>query len=128
MRKKITVVLVTMFVAMFLTACSTNITAEEYKELENVAYEVKNAEGEYQLPKGFEVEYTDSTKINQITIIKGASTGDGDNIKATFDITKNEPELISIEQEFDGSLVFIVFVTFWVTLILCVVISAIASS
>lgn len=101
MRKKITLVLATMFVAMFLTACSTNITAEEYKELENIASEIKNAEGEYQLPEGYKVEYADATKTNQITIMKEEpSTGKGDNIKATFDITKNEPELISIEQGF----------------------------
>lgn len=115
MRKKITLVLTAMFVAMFLTACSTSITAEEYKELENVASEVKNAEGEYQLPDGYKVEYTNPTKTNQITIIKKASTGKVDNIKATFDITKNEPELISIEQDFDGCSIKIVIITAIIT-------------
>lgn len=101
MRKKITLVLTAMFVAMFLTACSTSITAEEYNELANIASEIKNAEGEYQLPQGYKVEYADPTKTNEITVIKvEPSTGKGNNIKATFDITKKEPELISIEQEF----------------------------
>lgn len=101
MRKKITLVLTAMFVAMFLTACSTNITAEEYKELENIASEIKNAEGEYQLPDGYKVKYVDPIKTNQITVIKKEpSTGKGDNIEATFDIAKNEPELVSIEQGF----------------------------
>lgn len=103
MRKKITLVLTAMFVSMFLTACSTSITAEEYNELKNIASEIKNAEGEYQLPEGYKVEYANPTKTNQITVIKKEpSTGEGDNIKATFDITKNEPELISIEQDLDG--------------------------
>lgn len=129
MRKKITLVLTAILVAMFLTACSTNVTAEEYKELENIASEIKNAEGEYQLPKGYKVEYADATKTNQITIIKGEpSTGEGDNIRATFDITKNEPELISIKQDFDGEIFFMAFITFWITVILCIVISAIIAS
>lgn len=120
MRKKITLVLTAMFVAMFLTACSTNITAKEYKQLENVAFEVKNAEGEYQLPNGYEVKYTDHTKRNQITIIKEPLTGKGDNIKATFDITKDEPELISIQQDFKDYMVlrmlFAIFVTAFIFL------------
>lgn len=45
MRRKITLVLSVMFIAIFLTACTTSITAEEYKTLENIASEVKNAEG-----------------------------------------------------------------------------------
>lgn len=124
MRKKITLILATMFVAMFLTACSTSITAEEYKELENVASEVKNAEGEYQLPDGYEVEYTNPTKTNQITIIKKASTGKGDNIKATFDVTKNEPELISIEQEFANYVAKAILITFWVTFVITAIVLA----
>lgn len=112
MRKKITLVLATMFVAMFLTACSTSITAEEYNELKNIASEIKNAEGEYQLPEGYKVEYANPTKTNEITVIKvEPSTGKGDNIKATFDITKSEPELISIEQEFTDYAVAVCAIT-----------------
>lgn len=117
MRKKITLLLTAMFVAMFLTACSTNITAEEYKELGNIASEIKNAEGEYQLPEGYKVEYANPTKTNQITIIKEPSKGEGDNIKATFDITKNAPELISIEQEFTDYMGTRIFIVIWITII-----------
>lgn len=125
MRKKITLVLTAMFVAMFLTACSTIITAEEYKELENIAFEIKNAEVEYKLPEGYKVEYADPTKTNHITIIKvKPSTGKGDNIKATFDITKSEPELISIEQEFSDYMGDRIYMTFWITVIITVIIIA----
>lgn len=128
MRKKITLVLTAMFVAMFLTACSTNITAEEYKELKNVASEIKNAEGEYQLPVGYKVEYANPTKTNQIAVIKEEpSAGDGDTIRATFDITKSEPELISIEQGFANYALKEWLITFMATVVIILILAALAN-
>lgn len=128
MRRKITLVLTAMFVAMFLTACSTSITAEEYNELKNIASEIKNAEGEYQLPEGYKVEYANPTKTNQITVIKESpSTGDGNNIKATFDITKNEPELISIIQEFSNYALSEWLITVIATVFIILILAALAN-
>ncbi len=121
MRKKITLVLTTIFLAIFLTACSTVITAEEYNELYSIASEIKNTDADYQPPEGYKVSYSNQKNSNQITITTTTkpTTGDGDNIKATFDITKNEPQLVSIEQEFDNCSSSIILATVWITAIVC---------
>jgi hypothetical protein len=102
MKKKIILFSSFLLIAMFLTGCATNVTAEEIKNLKEIASEIKRtgAEG-YQLPDGYEVEYTDSTKTGRITIVTEPQCGMGEEIKATFDITKEEPELQEIKQPID---------------------------
>lgn len=119
MRKKIILVLTMVFMALFLTACSTEITEEVYEDCEKIAHQIKNAEGDYKIPEGYTVEYTDPSKISQITIVKYIN-GFGDECRVSYDMTKNEPKIISITQEFNSS----ILATVICTLIIIIVVSA----
>jgi predicted small secreted protein len=103
MKKKIIILFLSLIlIAMFLTGCSTNVTGEEIKNLEDVASELKKADNGYQLPEGYEIKFSDSTSTERITLIVVPSSGDGDKIEATFDVTGETPVLIEIEQPISG--------------------------
>lgn len=117
MKKRIISVLSFLMLVLCLTGCSTRITPQHIEELTAIATEVKNNPN-YQMPEGYTLEYADNTKNNRIVIKTDDfdDVGMADCVEATFDITQEEVDLLSIEEEFDS----IVIVTVIITVICCI--------
>lgn len=126
MKKKIILFLSFLMVAMCLTGCGraeciTKITSEEISKITQVAENIKNNPA-YELPEGYTFKLEDNSKNGRIIINAKSETNKPETIIATFDISKDEVQLIEIGETYEYRYGNSIFAAIWLGVILgCIV-------
>lgn len=106
MRKQIILILSFLMMAVCLTGCSTKITREKIDEITKIAEKIKENPTSYKLPDGYSVDVEDCKGLGRIIIKAEASQFLEEDVKVTFDITKQKVELIDIEESYNYTILY----------------------
>lgn len=104
MKKKIILFLSVLLVAMFLTGCSTTTYPEALESSNEVANEIAKNMGEYKLPDGYDMSYPDSKDTSRFYL--KSKTEQGNTLKAEYQISNKEAELVSFTVDDNKNLVY----------------------
>lgn len=112
MKKKIILFLSFLMTIMLLTGCSTKVTSEKINEMTKIAEEIKENPTNYKLPEGYTVSNVDNAKLGRIVIETRSETNRSGILYISFDISKDEVQMIQIEETYDNIMMFATIISF----------------
>ncbi len=119
MKKKIIFVLSFLMLVLCLTGCgSTNVTPDEIRKITEIAQNYKDIVG-YELPDGYTCKIADNKRNDQIVIETKEKTDKNHTLYLTFDITKEEVQLLNIETSYANSAIVALQIIV-IILVLCI--------